>query len=206
MSSCASSSHRSASRCAQLALHRLQALPARSEPRGARNGLTPRPDIVAYLRRRSSRGSAPSPQTANRFRPDSTPRTCVTRLRRAASRACPAHRQPVFGTEVRAGLPVKTTPTSIVSGPPQQVGSRDRDEGRQGVHRAYQSCEDDTDFHRVRTCPSAFTGAARQPETDGGRQAVEQAHHDPPSRETWHERTRWSVHLIGTASMTAIWR
>ena len=132
---------------------------------------------------------------------------CVTRLRHAqASRACPAHRQPVFGTggEGRTACEDNTDQHRVRTGPTGR--QPDRDEGRQEVHRAYQSCEDDTDSHRVRTWPSAFTGAARQPETDGGRQAVEQAHSHPPSRETWHERARWSVHLIGTASMTAIWR
>ncbi len=39
-------------------LHRLLALPARSVPRCAGNGLTSPPDIVAYLHRCSSRGSA----------------------------------------------------------------------------------------------------------------------------------------------------
>ena len=50
---------------------------------------------------------------------------CVTRLRHAR-RPELAQRtgSPSSGPEVRAGLPVKTTPTSIVSGPAQRVGSR----------------------------------------------------------------------------------
>ena len=156
--------------------------------------------IVAYLRRRSSRGSATWPQTANRFRPNSTPRAGPARQ---AFGACPRTGSP-SGPEVRAGPPVKTTPTGIASGPAQRVRQPDTDEGRQEVHRAHQSCEDDTDCHRVRTCPSAFIGAARQPETDGGRQAVEQADRHPPSQEKRHDRARWSVRLIGTASMTRL--
>jgi len=41
---------------------------------------------------------------------------------------------------------------------------------RQAVQRTDALCEDDTDFHRVRTCRQA-----QQPETDEGRQAVQQA-------------------------------
>ena len=50
---------------------------------------------------------------------------CVTRLRHAR-RPELAQRtgSPSSGPEVRAGLPVKTTPTSIASGPTQRVGSR----------------------------------------------------------------------------------
>jgi hypothetical protein len=50
---------------------------------------------------------------------------CVARLRRA-SRPELAQRtgSPSSGPEVRAGLPVKTTPTGIASGPAQRVGSR----------------------------------------------------------------------------------
>ena len=55
----------------------------------------------------------------------------------------------------------------------RQAGNRDTDEGRQGVHR---TC------HPAKTTPTAIAsglakrlaGATRQPETDGGRQAVEQ--------------------------------
>ena len=54
-----------------------------------------------------------------------THRGCVARLRRAR-RPELAQRtgSPFSGPEVRAGLPVKTTPTSIVSGPARRVGSR----------------------------------------------------------------------------------
>ena len=77
--------------------------------------------------------------------------------------------------------------------------------GRQAVRRKGAPCEDDTGFHCVRTSPSAFTGAAeaRQPETDGGRQAVQQevrqgvdhVHAPPPVTEGTHDGTRRSLRL-----------
>ena len=55
------------------------------------------------------------------------------------------------------------------------------------------------DQHRVRTCPSAFTGAARQPETDDGRQAVQRITRYTRSQETRHGRACWAVQVLETA-------
>lgn len=133
---------------------------------------------MAYPCRRSSKGLAQWPRTANRFHRHSAHAGCARAPGARSEPACPAGHQPV-----RRNAPAQA---------PSQALST--------------TCEDDTDPYAVRTCKNAFTGAARQPETDGGCPAIKQAHRHPPAQETRHERACWSIRLIETASMTAIWR
>ena len=115
----------------QSAHHDVQALPACPDTSRCRNALTSSPEIVAYPCRRSSRGSAPWPQTASLFRPDLAPRA----PRVAGARACPAHRQPVRGSR-GAGRTVCRRQHRQALCPDRPTGrSRDTDEGRQGSDR-----------------------------------------------------------------------
>ena len=125
-------------------LHRLQALPARSEPRSAGNELTSPTGYCGLspptLFERIGIMAADGQLLSTTFH--AAHRRCVTRQRRARHPELARRTgSPSLGPEVRAGLPVKTTPTGIASGPAQWVGSRI------GM-RVSKASEDDANSHQ----------------------------------------------------------